>query len=193
MKTKIALLLIDIQNDYFEGGLTPLVGSYEAVLKAQVILQHFRLQSLPVIHIKHISTKQGATFFLPNTKGAKIHKNVAPMKEENVITKHTPNSFYQTELNSLLQSQNITDLIICGMMTQMCVDATVRAAKDLGYNCIIIADACATKDLVFQDLKIKAKEVQAAFLSSLNHYYSTIITTKEYINHLTNKEKDEND
>lgn len=85
MKTKIALLLIDIQNDYFEGGLNPLVGISEAGLKAQVILQHFRLQSLPIIHIQHISTKQGATFFLPNTKGAKIHENVAPLKEENVI------------------------------------------------------------------------------------------------------------
>lgn len=193
MKTKIALLLIDIQNDYFKGGLNPLVGSSEAGLKAQVILQHFRLQCLPIIHIQHISTKQGATFFLPNTKGAKIHENVAPLKEENVIIKHTPNSFHRTILDNLLRSQDITDLVICGMMTQMCVDATVRAAKDLGYNCIIIADACATKDLEFQDQIIKAKDVHAAFLSSLNHYYSTIITTKEYINHLTNKKKDEND
>ena len=131
MKTKIALLLIDIQNDYFKGGLNPLVGSSEAGLKAQVILQHFRLQGLPIIHIQHISTKQGATFFLPNTKGAKIHENVAPLKEENVIIKHTPNSFHRTILDNLLRSQDITDLVICGMMTQMCVDATVRAAKDL--------------------------------------------------------------
>lgn len=148
MKTKIALLLIDIQNDYFKGGLNPLVGSSEAGLKAQVILQHFRLQGLPIIHIQHISTKQGATFFLPNTKGAKIHENVAPLKEENVIIKHTPNSFHRTILDNLLRSQDITDLVICGMMTQMCVDATVRAAKDLGYNCIIISDCIdATKRL----------------------------------------------
>lgn len=75
MKTKIALLLIDIQNDYFEGGLNPLVGSSEAGLKAQVILQHFRLQSLPIIHIQHISTKQRVQhFFFPTLKERKYMK-----------------------------------------------------------------------------------------------------------------------
>lgn len=101
--------------------------------------------------------------FLPNTKGAKIHENVAPLKEENVIIKHTPNSFHRTILDNLLRSQDITDLVICGMMTQMCVDATVRAAKDLGYNCIIISDACATKNLEFQDQIIKAKTYTQLF------------------------------
>ncbi len=81
----------------------------------------------------------------------------------------------------MLQSKNITDVVICGMMTHMCVDATVRAAKDLGYKCTIIQDACATKDLEFQGFKVEAEKVQAVFLAALTPFYATIISTDEYI------------
>ena len=148
MKKQKALILIDLQNDYFEGGLYPLVGSLDAVLKAQKLIHYFRLNSLPVIYIRHISSRQDATFFLPDTIGAEIH---------------------------------ITDVVICGMMTHMCVDATVRAAKDLGYKCTIIQDACATKDLEFQGFKVEAEKVQAVFLAALTPFYATIISTDEYI------------
>lgn len=181
MKTKKALLLIDLQNDYFEGGLNSLAGSLEAVSKAHELLQYFRLKSLPIIHIRHISSRQDATFFLPDTVGAEIHNCVAPTKNEDVITKHFPNSFYQTELNDLLQAQGITDIVVCGMMTHMCVDATVRAAKDLGYKCTVIQDGCATKDLEFNGTKIEAEKVQAAFFAALTPFYATVTSTGEYI------------
>lgn len=100
MKKQKALILIDLQNDYFEGGLYPLVGSLDAVLKAQKLIHYFRLNSLPVIYIRHISSRQDATFFLPDTIGAEIHSSVAPIKNEDIIIKHSPNSFYQTELNN---------------------------------------------------------------------------------------------
>lgn len=99
MKKQKALILIDLQNDYFEGGLYPLVGSLDAVLKAQKLIHYFRLNSLPVIYIRHISSRQDATFFLPDTIGAEIHSSVTPIKNEDIIIKHSPNSFYQTELN----------------------------------------------------------------------------------------------
>ena len=83
--------------------------------------------------------------------------------------------------NRLVLSKNITDVVIGGMMTHMCVDATVRAAKDLGYKCTIIQDACATKDLEFQGFKVEAEKVQAIFLAALTPFYATIISTDEYI------------
>ena len=181
METKKALLLIDLQNDYFENGSNPLVGSLDAVLKAQKLLQYFRLNSLPVIHIKHISTRHDVSFFLPDTVGVEIYQNVLPAENENIIIKHSPNSFYQTNLNELLQCQGIVDLIVCGMMTHMCVDATVRAAKDLGYNCTIIQDACATKDLELNGIMVKARQVQIAFLAALTPFYATVISVEEYI------------
>ena len=134
MKANTALLIIDIQNDYFEDGANPLKGSYEASLNAKEILGLFRKMTLPVIHIQHLSTREGSTFFIPNTFGSELHANVSPIQNEKVITKNFPNSFRDTELYNYLQSNKVTDLVICGMMTHMCVDATTRAAKDFGFN-----------------------------------------------------------
>lgn len=181
METKHTLLIIDIQNDYFEGGANPLVGSLQASLKAKEILSIFRKESLPVIHIQHLSARPGSTFFVPDTQGAEIHPNVSPVSGEKVIVKNYPNSFRDTELLDYLKSKGITDLIVCGMMTQMCVDATVRAAKDFGFNCTVISDACATKDLDIQNKKVSAENVHYAFLAALDYFYSTVLTTDEYI------------
>lgn len=182
MEIKKALLVIDIQNDYFEGGANPLVGSLEASLNAKRLLDAFRRKSLPVIHIQHFSTRPDATFFIPNTGGVEIHKNVKPIDGEKVIAKNYPNSFRETGLLDYLQSNRIAGLVICGMMTQMCVDATTRAAKDFGFACEVIGDACAAKDLVIQNESVAASEVQKAFLAALNYFYSTVKSTGEYLN-----------
>ena len=181
MKDKTALLIIDIQNDYFEDGATPLTGSLEASVKAQTVLQHFRNSSLPVVHIQHIAIRNDATFFVSDTHGAEIHENVKPAGGEKVFVKHFPNSFRETNLNDYLRSLGVEELVVCGMMTHMCVDATVRAAKDLGYGCTLIADACATKDLVFRDEKTSARDVQEAFVAALDYFYANVIETKQFI------------
>lgn len=153
----------------------------KAGLKAKKILDYFRSNGLDVIHVQHISSRPGSTFFLPDTDGCVIHDYVKPVSNEKIIIKHTPNSFYQTELHDYLRSRNITDLVFCGMMTHMCVDSTVRAAKDLGFTCTLIGDACATKDLEISGHLVKAHEVHNGFLAALNYYYSKVMTTEEYI------------
>lgn len=133
---KKALIIIDIQNDYFVGGKMPVVDSEIASLNARKILTYFRKEKLTIAHIQHISTREGSTFFIPNTEGVKIHSNVKPLENEKVIIKHYPNSFRETELLKHLRDRKITNIVICGMMTHMCVDATTRAAKDFGFrNC----------------------------------------------------------
>jgi len=181
---KTSLLLIDIQNDYFDGGTMTLVNADKASENAKLILENFRKLSLPVIHIRHIATKPDATFFLPDTYGSEIHKNVLPIENEKVIIKHYPNSFRETGLIEFLKKTGITDLVICGMMTHMCVDATVRAAKDFGFNCTLIGDACATKELEINDEKVKAVDVHNAFLAALKSTYATIISTNDYLRYL---------
>jgi nicotinamidase-related amidase len=176
-----ALIIIDIQNDYFENGAAELVGSKEASLRAKLVLEKFRNENCPVIHVQHISTRPNATYFLPATRGAEIHENVTPKSTEKIVVKHFPNSFRETGLQEYLTSNRITDLVICGMMTHMCVDATTRAAKDYGLNCVVIGDACATKDLEINGSKVKAADVQAAFLSALNHFYATVKTAVQYL------------
>ena len=176
-----ALLIIDVQNDYFEGGAMSLVGTDKASENIKSLLQKFRTAHQPVVYIQHIATRPDATFFVPNTIGAEIHANVKPLDDEKVIIKHYPNSFRETDLPEHLKSLDITNLVICGMMTHMCIDATTRAAKDLGFNCTLIADACATKNLEINGTIVTAENVQNSFLAALNYFYSTVTNTNEYI------------
>jgi nicotinamidase-related amidase len=176
-----ALIIIDIQNDYFENGKMPLIGPVEASLNAKLILEQFRKEKQQVFHIQHISVRPNSTFLLPVTKGQEIHENVRPIEGEKVIVKHFPNGFRETELLEDLKSKKITDLVICGMMTHMCVDATVRAAKDYGFNCTLIGDACATRDLKLNGAIVKSEDVHSSFLAALGSFYAQVITTKEYL------------
>ncbi|MCE1248035.1 MAG: cysteine hydrolase [Firmicutes bacterium] len=177
---KTALLIVDIQNDYFPGGKMELSGSEEASLKAKSILEHFRKSGLPVIHIQHISVREGSTFFIPDTTGVKIHKNVTPAEGEKVFTKYYPSSFRETGLDEYLKSNGITNLVICGMMTHMCIDTTVRAAFDLGYTNILAYDACATRELNAVDGSvIPAGHVHNAFIAALGMVFAKTVKADE--------------
>jgi nicotinamidase-related amidase len=176
-----ALLLIDIQNDYFPGGTMELADPDQAAGNARLLLQKFRKEKMPIVHIRHIATKPTATFFLPGTPGSEIHASVQPETDEKIIIKHFPNSFRETELLEYLKSNNISTLVICGMMTHMCVDATVRAAKDFGFNCTVIGDACATRELEIHGERVRARDVHNAFLSALNGTYAEVKTAAEYL------------
>ncbi|MCK9202724.1 MAG: cysteine hydrolase [Gallionella sp.] len=174
-----ALLIIDIQNDYFPGGAMELVGSVEAGGKAGKLIEAFRRKSLPVIHVQHISTRPGATFFVPETSGVEIHPSVSPRAGETIIQKNFPNSFRDTPLLQHLRDSDISRLIIAGMMTQMCVDSTVRAAADLGFACSLAHDACATKALSFGGVTVPAESVQAAFVAALNGLFAKVQSVDE--------------
>jgi nicotinamidase-related amidase len=169
-----ALLIIDIQNDYFPGGAMELVGSEAAAERAALVLNAFRAQKRPVVHVQHLSTRPGATFFLPGTHGAEIHERVAPLADETVIRKHYPNAFRETTLLGHLRSHDIGRLVIAGMMTQMCIDTTTRAAADLGFECVLMHDACATRDLTFDGRTVPAADVQAAFVAALNGIFAKV-------------------
>lgn len=176
-----ALLLVEMQNDYFPNGRMTLEKSTEACQKALEVLEVCRAKQFPVIHIQHISTRPDAMHFLPCTKGIEFHANVQPVKNETVIKKHYPNSFKDTMLLSYLMKHQINHLVIVGMMTHMSIDATVRAAYDLGINCTVLSDACSTMSLEFNSLLIPAQTVHHAFLAALQTMYATVLSTKEYI------------
>ncbi len=176
-----ALVLVDIQNDYFPGGTMELVGSPAAGVKAGNLLREFRRRSLPIVHIQHVSTRKGATFFVPDTPGVRIHETVAPLEGETVFTKHYPNSFRDTPLLEHLRQRQVTQLVIAGMMTHMCIDATTRAAFDLGFQCQLASDACATKALSFGGTAICAENVHAAFLASLDGLFAKVLPAEAII------------
>ncbi len=175
----MALLLVDIQNDYFPNGAMELVGSIEAGKRAGVLLAEFRRKELPVIHIQHVAARAGATFFLPETQGVEIHESVSPKNGEAVFKKHYPNSFRETPLLEYLRGGKITDLVIAGMMTHMCIDTTVRAAADLGFACRLAHDACATRALSFNGVSVSAGDVQTAYLAGLNGLFAQVRSVDE--------------
>lgn len=175
-----ALILIDIQKEYFENGALELVNPIAASENAKKLLEHFRKENSTIVHVQHISA-EGVPFFVPGTNGVEIHENVKPLAGEKVITKQFPNSFRDTDLLEYLQSKGITHLVIAGMMTHMCIDAGTRAAFDFGFECTVIGDACATMDLHINGQDVKSADVHNAFLAALEFFYAKIATTEDYL------------
>jgi nicotinamidase-related amidase len=178
--TKTALILIDIQNDYFPDFpqcRMPLPHMAKAAGNAAKLLEKARKQGAEVIHIQHIAASDAAPFFRPGSKGAEIHQRVCPEKSERIVQKARPNGFVQTDLHAILQKQGITNLTICGAMSQMCIDATARAAVDLGYKVTIAEDACAASDIAFGGENVPAKLVHAAIMAPLGASYAKVIAS----------------
>ncbi|MBJ9722189.1 cysteine hydrolase [Acinetobacter calcoaceticus] len=166
---KQALLIIDVQNDYFKNGKMELVGPDQALEKIKQLEQYFSEKNLPIIYVQHINPPQ-ASFFQENTDGVLLHPELNAHNESLIVTKHYPNSFLETNLDELLKTHQIEQLVITGMMTHMCIDSGTRAAKELGYQPILIADATATRDLSYGGKTAKAEEVQTAFLTALSTF-----------------------
>ncbi len=178
---KTALIVVDVQNDYFPGGKMPLEGSVEAAQQARLVLAHFRERGLPLVHIQHESAYPGARFLIPGTRGVEINEAVAPEPGETAFTKRYPNSFRETPLPGFLRDPGVERLVICGMMTHMCIDATVRAAFDNGFRCVVLGDACATRALTFRNLEIPAAHVHGAFLAALSPIFATVMDVREFL------------
>lgn len=175
------LLLIDIQNDYFQGGNMELHQMEAAAEKASQLLSLFRKKNWPIVHVQHLSVRPNATFFIPGSKGAEIHSSVYPLKDETIVQKNFPNSFRLTNLEEILLSHKINQLVICGAMSHMCVDTTTRAACDLGYQITLIHDACATRNLIFNEEVVEASKVQAAYMAALNGSFARVAGASEYL------------
>jgi nicotinamidase-related amidase len=181
MDMKIALLLLEIQNDYFPNGRMPLEKSCEAAANAQIVLQVFREAKLPIIHMQHISTQPDAAFLLPCTKGAEFYAAVQPSQNETIIKKHYHNSFKDTGLLNHLIKQRINHLLICGMMTHTTIDATTRAAYDLGFNCTILHDACTAQALEFGQIRLSEEQVHFSSLATLQSPYAHLCNIQQFM------------
>lgn len=167
---KTALILIDIQEFYFPEGAVPLVNPEPAAENAARILSSFREKSQLVVHIKHAFGQ-----------GGEIHPLVAPYDVEKIITKNEVNAFLGTDLLAYLRENGITNLVLVGMQTHMCLEAATRAAHDFGFDCTVIGDACATRDLKFGDTIVPAAQVHAATLATLNRTYAKVLSTDVYL------------
>jgi nicotinamidase-related amidase len=174
-----ALVIVDIQNDYFSGGANPLDGPEGAAANAARLLQSFRDSGEQVVHLQHVWDEPDATFMRPGTPGVEIHDSVTPTDGEPVLQKAFPNGFVGTSLEADLRAAGADQVVVCGMMTSMCVDATVRAAADLGFTVTVAHDACATMPLSFDGVDVPAPSVHAAFLAALADGYASVVPTDD--------------
>ena len=169
-KVDTALLLVDIQDFYFPGGRSELVDPEAASLNSQKLLQNFREKQWLVVHVRHNAET-----------GGEIHENVYPIEGEKVVSKNHVNCFKETDLLEYLREHKVKKLVICGMMTHMCVEAAVRAAHDYDFETTLIHDACATRALTFGDREVSADDVHSSTLSSLNRYYARVLDTETFL------------
>ncbi|MFT4020337.1 MAG: cysteine hydrolase family protein [Acinetobacter sp.] len=175
-----ALIIIDVQNDYFPEGKKPLHQPEKALEKIHQLIEKFQKDNQPIIFIQHISNQPEPTFFKAKTYGVELHPSFDIQKQSIVIEKHYPNSFFDTSLQQVLQKLEIEQVILCGMMTHNCVDSTTRAARELGFNPILIADATATCDLTWQGEIVPAQQVQLAYFAALQNF-ATLVETHHFL------------
>lgn len=167
--SRVALLVVDIQDFYFAGGKSELVNPIPAARNAAKIIAEYRAKGWLVVFIKHQSPEKDA-----------INELVKPIDGEQVFTKTAVNSFVGTPLYEYLHGKQVSKLVVCGMQTQMCVEAAVRAGADYGFNVTLIDDACATQDLNWGNETIPAKMVHLSTLTTLKSY-AKILSAEEYL------------
>ncbi len=168
-----ALLLIDVQNDYWA---PPRLPRDPFVRAAQELLALAREAGILVVHVQHARVGEGKGGFRPGTEGFEVHESVSPLPDERRIVKHTPSSFYGTDLDDVLRAAGIETLLIAGMQTQKCCDTTTRDASARGYRCLFVADAVETFDLVGPDGEmVDRDEVARVTFAALQNGFAEVV------------------
>lgn len=179
--SKQALIVVDIQNEYFPGGKMLLEGVETAADNAAKVMEKARANGDVVVNIHHEQPDPESPVFTPGSDGIKFHPKVAPAEGEKVILKNYPNSFLKTDLHEFLQAQGVERVVIIGSMSHMCIQATTRAASDLGYQVTLVHDACATMDVEFGGVTVPAAHVHASSMAALAFAYATCLSTEEIV------------
>ncbi len=175
--TKRAIVVVDWQNEYLPIGKLPLHAVDVALDRTVEVLASARARGETVVHIRH--EQPGAPIFVPGSEGADIIPAVAPAPGERVIVKNHPNAFRDTDLQRVLDQAGIEQVVLVGAMSHMCIGATARAATDLGYDTLVVEDACATMDLEHGGLRVPAPQVHAANMAAIAFAHGRIVSAEE--------------
>ncbi len=173
---KSTLLLVDHQNEYLADGGLPLAGMDAAVAEIGNLLAAARAHGAPVVHVRHHG-RPGGALFNPEGPKAEFIAGVHPREGERVVTKSLPNSFAKTDLDAVLKDLGRNELIIAGFQTHMCISATARSALDHGYRAVVVAAACADRDLPDPTGAgtIMAAEMHRITLAALNDRFALVV------------------
>jgi len=163
-----ALIVIDLQNDYFPDGKFPLWNTDEVISNIESVIQSANKKNIPVILVQHIANAEKgiAPFFNQGSDGVNIHPRIlqaAPNAE--LVVKEFADSFEHTRLEEILNERNIDELLICGMMTQNCVTHTAISKKAERYKVSILADCCTSIDQMIHNIALNAVSTRIPFNS----------------------------
>ena len=177
---KRALLVIDVQNEYFTGKLpvTYPEGSFGKIIQA---VDAANQKKIPVILIRHGSPQKDAMAFVKDSSGWEIHEELLKKDYHCIIDKQLPGSFTGTELEETLRSMGVDTVVICGYMTQMCCDTTARQAVHLGMSAEFLSDATGTLDIENYAGKISAADLHKAIQITQAMRFSKVMNTDEWI------------
>ena len=165
--TTTALILIDFQNEYFDGRL-PLPDGEKAAAGAVSLVDWADHVGLAVIHVRHVAPLTDSPLFPADSPRSAFHTLLSPRPGHGRVNKTMPSSFAGTALNDLLKAKGVDTLLVCGLMTHNCVESTVREAQSLGYRTIVVGDACAARELPSPEGGIIGhREIHRASLAAL--------------------------
>ena len=178
---KRALLVIDVQNEYFPGGALPIsypAGSLEKITDA---MDGAAEAGVPIVLVQHGTEDKAEGAFLKGSKGWQLKGEVDVRKRSKVIEKTQPGAFTGTDLEPWLKENGIDTLVISGYMTQMCCDSTARQASHRGYGVEFLSDATGTLDQANQAGKVSAEELHRAILVTQQSAFAKVMTTEDWI------------
>ena len=172
------VLVVDAQKEYTEGFLK-LDGIEESIDALAKFLDRARIENAPIIHIVQVG-KPGGKIMNPETKFVEIIDKVKPLKNEIIIEKTLPSSFKNTKLDDVLKEIGVKNLVITGYMAHMCLNSTTRDAAEFGYNCVVISELTATRDLPDnKDGYISAEVIKEANLAALRDRFAIVLQTAD--------------
>jgi nicotinamidase-related amidase len=182
---KEALIIVDVQNDYFPGGRFPTDSPVETAQAIAQLMEKFRKENKEIVHVVHHATEEQRkklNFFEPGTSGVEIHESVKPLANEKIFIKHEMSSFVGTDLKEYLESKGIDTIIVVGMMIHNCVNATVYSGTHRGFKCIVVDEAVNTFDQPYDGRIIKAKQIKEGFLAGIEFVYAKVKKVDDILN-----------
>jgi len=180
---KSALLVIDVQNEYFSGKL-PVTHPAGSLSNITLAMDKCRENGIPVIVIQHTAPAADAPVFRKNSEEWHLHHEIEKRKYDVLIEKSLPGSFTGTNLEEYLKTNGITELVISGYMTQMCCDTTARQAYHMGYSVVFLSDATGTLAIKNTAGSVTAEELHRAILVTQAMRFSKVMNTREWLKSL---------
>lgn len=182
---KQALIVVDIQNDYFPGGNLPTDHPVETAQAVAKLITKFRQEGKQVVFVQHIMTEEHyklIPIMQDNSKGAEIHELVRPLAGEKVVRKHHVSAFVGTDLDAYLKSKGVDTVVVTGMMIHNCVNATVYDANVHGYKCFVVEEGVNTFPQKLHDQVIPAKQIKQSFLAGVQFYFAKVLRLDDALN-----------